>query len=372
MLKFHPLRISEIRPDAEDAVRVALELPESLRDEYRMRPGQHIVLRTNVNGEELRSTYSLISRPGDPHLEIAPRLHPKAKLAMHLARIARPGDMVEVLPPNGSFGPRDSTPRGTFLAFAAGCGITPVFAIVRHLLEADAGNRVQLVYGNRTVGRTMLLEELMALKDRYLDRLAIGFVMSGEPQDIALFNGRIDAAKLDELGATLIDPRTAAGIFVCGPGTMIEDLTARLRALGVDASRIHSEHFRAAAAPGASPAPVPHVAPTTSAAQAQPAALQPAADGLTQVTVVMDGRRRVFPMRRDEETILDAAARAGLDLPFSCRAGVCSTCRTRLVRGEVSMDQNFALEEWELEQGYILACQSHAKSDELELNYDDR
>jgi ring-1,2-phenylacetyl-CoA epoxidase subunit PaaE len=367
MLKFHPLQISEIRPDAEDAVRVALEVPAALRDEYRMRPGQHIVLRSRVNGEELRSTYSLISRPDSPRLEIAPRLHPKAKLAMHLARNARAGDTVEVLPPNGSFGPRESAPKGTFLAFAAGCGITPVFAIVRSLLEADPQNRVQLVYGNRNAGRTMLLEELMALKDRHLGRFAISFVMSGEPQDIELFNGRIDAAKLDELGATLLDPRTAAGIFICGPGTMIDDLTTRLRSLGVDASRIHSEHFRAAAAAGAaSPAPVPHVAPTN-----QPQA-EPAKDGMTQVTVVMDGRRRVFPMRREEETILDAAARAGLDLPFSCRAGVCSTCRTRLVRGEVSMDQNFALEEWELEQGYILACQSHAKTDELELNYDER
>jgi len=367
MLKFHPLQIAEIRPDAEDAVRIALDVPEALREEYRMRPGQHVVLRANVNGEELRSTYSLISRPEGTRLEIAPRLHPKARLATHLAQKARVGDTVEVLPPNGSFGPRENTPKGTFLAFAAGCGITPVFAIVRSLLEAAPGNRVQLVYGNRNVGRTMLLEELMALKDRHLGRFTISFVMSGEPQDIELFNGRIDAAKLDELGETLLDPRKAEGIFVCGPGTMIDDITAKLRALGVDAARIHSEHFRAAAAPAAASAvPAPQASPAASPQ------VKPAADGVTQVTVVMDGRRRVFPMRKEEETILDAAARAGLDLPFSCRAGVCSTCRTRLVRGEVRMDQNFALEEWELEQGYILACQSHAKTDELELNYDER
>jgi ring-1,2-phenylacetyl-CoA epoxidase subunit PaaE len=364
MLKFHPLQISEIRPDAEDAVRVSLAIPEALREEYRMRPGQHIVLRTTVDGEELRSTYSLVSQPGSACLEIAPRLHPKARLAMHLARKARVGDTIEVLPPNGSFGPRESTPSGTFLAFAAGCGITPVFAIVRSLLEADPRNRVQLVYGNRNAGRTMLLEDLMALKDRHLARFAISFVMSGEPQDLELFNGRIDAAKLDELGSALLDPRSAAGIFICGPGTMIDDITAKLRSLGVDASRIHSEHFRAAAAPAAAAPP-----PVAAVAQPGPGF---APDGMTQVTVVMDGRRRVFPMRKEEETILDAAARAGLDLPFSCRAGVCSTCRTRLVRGEVSMDQNFALEEWELEQGYILACQSHAKTDELEINYDER
>jgi ring-1,2-phenylacetyl-CoA epoxidase subunit PaaE len=202
----------------------------------------------------------------------------------------------------------------------------------------------------------------MALKDRFLDRLSLHFLMSREPQDVALFNGRLDRAKLRELAGTTFRPLEVSDFFLCGPGTMIEDLGAELRALGVEGSRIHGEHFTVSGEQAAAKAAVT-VAPTAPA---------PAEAGVTQVTVVIDGRRRSFPMQREGETILEAAERAGLDLPFSCRAGVCSTCRTKLVRGEVEMQQNFALEEWEVGQGFILACQSHARSDELEINYDER
>jgi ring-1,2-phenylacetyl-CoA epoxidase subunit PaaE len=358
MLKFHSLRVTDLRPEGDAAVRISLAVPEELRAEYRPRPGQHIVLRTQLGGEEVRRTYSVISTPQEPRLDIAVRVHAHGRLSKHLAEQVRPGDMIDVLPPNGSFGPREGARRGTFVAFASGCGITPVTAIVEALLTTHADNRVVLFHGNRNSARAMLLEDLLALKDRFVARLSLHFVMSREPQDIEWLNGRIDRAKVREFAGSLFDPKDVSDYFLCGPGTMIDDIGAELRSLGVDAARIHGEHFT--------------VATLEQAPEIRPAPATQADGDMTRVNVVMDGRRRSFPMRRGEETILDAAERAGLDLPFSCRAGVCSTCRTRLVKGEVEMMQNFALEEWEVEQGFILACQSHARTPELEINYDER
>jgi ring-1,2-phenylacetyl-CoA epoxidase subunit PaaE len=266
----------------------------------------------------------------------------------------------------------------------------------------------------------MCLEELLDLKDRYLQQLSLHFLMSREPQEVALYNGRIDAIRVRELAAeALFDPREVTEYFVCGPGNMIDAVSATLRELGVEADRIHGEHFTVAtttavgvnseslaatasgaitvdfedAQPGAltvefgeqpsdaiavefasPPAAVAsagetiHAPYTPSAAPGKPAL----APDQAEVTVLMDGRRRTFTMRMNDEVVLDAALRAGLELPFSCRAGVCSTCRTKLVRGEVEMAQNYALEEWEVEQGYVLACQAHAKTPVLELDYDEK
>jgi ring-1,2-phenylacetyl-CoA epoxidase subunit PaaE len=361
MLKFHALKVLQVLPDAEDAVALALDVPEALRTEYRGHAGQHVVVRTLVDGEETRRTYSLVSAPGESPLRIVPRVHVHGRLSRHLAEEVRAGDTLEVLPPNGSFTPRAPVDRGaTYVAFAAGCGITPILSIVRMLLEGGAG-RVLLFYGNSGSARAMCLEELLALKDRHLARLALHFVMSREPQEAELYNGRIDAGRVGQFAATLFDVGTVREFFVCGPGDMIEQVTGTLRALGADAAAIHSEHFTTATA----------VAETAVAAPV-PAAAPAAAAGSAEVSILMDGRRRTFTMAMDAETVLDAAARAGIELPFSCRAGVCSTCRTKVVRGAVTMEQNYALEDWELDQGYVLACQARVTTPELELDYDEK
>jgi ring-1,2-phenylacetyl-CoA epoxidase subunit PaaE len=244
---------------------------------------------------------------------------------------------------------------------------------VRGWLEAGPTGRVILFFGNRSMARAMCLEELLALKDRYLDRLALHFVMSREPQDVEIYNGRLDGSRVRQLASAFFEPREIAECFVCGPGDMIEGVSHALRELGVSSDRIRAEHFTVATA-GPDEAAVPvsvHAEPGSEAAVAPqpPAEADP---GIAEVTVLMDGRRRSFTMRMNGESVLDGAARAGLDLPFSCRAGVCSTCRTKVVRGEVAMDQNYALEDWELEQGYVLACQSKVKTPVLELDYDER
>jgi ring-1,2-phenylacetyl-CoA epoxidase subunit PaaE len=361
VLKFHQLTVAQISPDAEDAVAIALEVPESLRAEYRGSAGQHIVLRASIDGAEVRRTYSLVNAPGEWPLRIVPRVHPHGQMSRYLAEQLRAGDALDVLPPNGSFTPRASTPAaGTYVAFAAGCGITPVLSVLRALLAGGA-TRVMLFYGNSSTARTMCLEELLALKDRHLAALSLHFVMSREPQEVALYNGRLDAARVRQLATALFRASEVREYFVCGPGDMIEQVTATLRELGVDPARVHAEHFTVATAQEAAAA----------AAAAERPAPAPAA-GMAEVSVLMDGRRRSFTMRLDDETVLDAAARAGIELPFSCRAGVCSTCRTRVRHGEVTMAQNYALEDWELEQGYVLACQSRARSSRLELDYDDK
>jgi ring-1,2-phenylacetyl-CoA epoxidase subunit PaaE len=371
------MRVSEIRPDAEDSVAISLDAPDEVRGEYRGLAGQHVVLRTQIEGTETRRTYSLTSAPGEWPLRIAVRVHDNGVMSRHLAEGVRIGDRIDVLPPNGSLTPR-FTDRRTCVGFASGCGITPILAVARAVLAR--GSRFVLFYGNTSTGRAMCLEEVLGLKDRYLDRFAVHFLMSREPQEVELYNGRLDAGRVRNVAQALFDPKQVAECFICGPGTMIDDVAGALRECGVEPERIHGEHFTAGPAVGAGTSA--DEGPTTGATAALAGAAQPAgapataasppSADVTEVTLVMDGRRRSFTMRRNAETVLDAAARAGLELPFSCRAGVCSTCRTKVVRGSVQMQENHALEEWELREGYVLACQSRATTPVLELDYDEK
>ncbi len=375
MLKFHSLPVAEVRPEAEDAVSIAFDVPAELRNEFAGQAGQHVVVRTAINDAEQRRTYSLVSLPGELPLRIVARVHERGVVSRYLATQLQVGQHLDVLPPNGSLIVHESSAHAAagrlYVGFAAGCGITPVLAIAREVLRRHPHNAFILFYGNTGSGRTMCLEDLQALKDQHLERLALHFIMSREPQEAAIYNGRIDAERVRAVAQSLFRPQQISQYFVCGPGDMIETVSGALRALGVAPECIHGEHFRVFA-----DEPVrngtPSVAlgtPSVDPSVAPAARVDPQ---LAQVTVLMDGRRRSFAMRMNEETILDAAGEAGLDLPFSCRAGVCSTCRTKVVRGEVEMAQNYALEDWELEQGYVLACQSRVKSRELELDYDER
>jgi ring-1,2-phenylacetyl-CoA epoxidase subunit PaaE len=383
MLKFHSLRVAQVQPQAEDAVAISFDVPPALAPEYRGVAGQHIVVRASLEGDEVRRTYSLVSAPGEARLRIVARVQPEGRLSAYLAHRLQPGDRLDVLPPNGSFAPHSAAVgRGTCVAFAAGCGITPIISIARSWLEAGTAGRVILFYGNRSLARAMCLEELLALKDRYLERLSLHFLMSREPQEAQIYNGRLDGEHVRGLAGPFFAPTEVAEYFVCGPGDMIDTVSHTLRDLGVPAGRIRAEHFTVATAAHEE---APAASGRARARDAGEAAVEPVIEPATQhappagadsrmaeVTVIMDGRRRSFTMAMNGESVLDGAARAGLDLPFSCRAGVCSTCRTKVVRGEVAMEQNYALEEWELEQGYVLACQSKVKTPELELDYDER
>jgi ring-1,2-phenylacetyl-CoA epoxidase subunit PaaE len=247
--------------------------------------------------------------------------------------------------------------QATYVALSAGSGLSALLPLVAMRLLNEPTCRVLVFFGNYDDRSDVQVEELLALKDCNLERLTLHFVMKREPEEGELLNGRLDAQKLRAFAAKLFDARKVQQFFMTGPAGLVAELQEELHKLGVEPARIVAGNSGLKA----SPAPEPHAA-----------VAPPAEAGVTQVAVVMDGRRKSFTMHTGAESILDAAARAGIDLPFSCRAGVCSTCRTKLVRGEVELTQNYALEDWELAQGFILACQAHAKTAELEITYDEK
>ncbi len=252
-------------------------------------------------------------------------------------------------------------PSKTHVALVTGSGIATALPQIESVLARDPAVRVLLFYGNETTAQVEALEELQALKDRHLDRLSLYFLFSADPQEVELFNGKLDGGKIRELARQVFEPVQVEEFFLAGPNGSAVEFADTLKALGVSPVRLRGQEDRPLPPPAA---PEPVHADT--AKQTSPS------ENVTQVTVIMDGRRRNFSMARDGTTVLDAAEQAGLDLPFSCRAGVCSTCRTKVVKGSVEMLQNYALEPWELEQGYVLACQSQPTCGELELDYDDK
>ena len=362
MLTFHPLKVADVRPEGSDALCISFEVPDSLREAYRFIPGQHIGVRAHIGGQEVRRTYSIYSAADDSHLRIGVRLHDNGSMSQYLASQLRAGDSIDVLTPTGRFfAEAQPSVARTYCAFAGGSGITPILGIVKNLLASEPDSRFMLFYSNRTTSTIMFAEELLALKDRYPTRLSLYFILSREAQDVELFNGRLDRDKVTLLSKEVFDPLETDAFFLCGPGNMIENVRDTLLGLGVDATRIHTERF-------ASDMP---------AGSAQPAATQAkpkkaAAEEVAQITITMDGRQRTFAMLDDDATILDAGERVGMELPYSCRAGVCSTCRVKVVRGTAEMEVNYALEPWEVEEGFVLCCQARPTSDELELTYDER
>lgn len=356
MLKFHPLALKARTDAADDAVCLTFALPPALRDEFRFTAGQHIAVRIDAGGEQ-RRTYSIVSPEGSDELRIGVRDQPHGRVSPWLARQLAIGETIDVLTPNGSFHTQLEPGRARrHVAFAAGSGITPVLSIAATVLAREPASQFVLFYGNRTAASTMFLDEVMALKNRYPARFAVHFLMSREPQEIALLNGRLDAARVRELARVLLDVTAVDEFFLCGPGSMNDDIAQVLRELGA-AGKVHTEYFN------------------VSGVDAVPAVAGPAprhAVDEVKVTVLMDGRRRSFALSpASGETVLEAAERAGIDLPYSCRAGVCSTCRAKRLQGSVDMAQNHALEDWELAEGFVLCCQARPTSATLELTYDE-
>ena len=356
-LSFHPLQIIERTPAAADAVTLTLAVPEALRAEYNFEPGQHVALRATLGGRELRRTYSIVNGSAGDVLRLGMRVQPSGGLSHYLAHEARVGEPIDTLTPTGRFiyHPHPDG-AGNCLAIASGSGITPILSIITATLEREPASRVVLLYGNRNLGSTMFIEEIQALKNRFMDRFIAHFIMSREPQEMDAFNGRIDADCLRHFSGQLFEPAIVDAAYVCGPGDMPASCREVLAAVGVKA-QVHFERFATAtpAAPGAAA----HRAAATAGAT-------------TTVTVIQDGRRRSFSMTPEDESVLAAAERAGLELPFSCRSGVCSTCRVKVIRGTVAMAHNVALEEWELAAGYTLACQARPTTGELEISYDEK
>lgn len=355
MSRFHPLRIAKLANETRDAVVVTFEIPEEKREAFRFVQGQHLTLKTIVNGEEIRRSYSICSAPFEGEVRIAIKRVQDGTFSSWAHREMQPGHTIDVMEPSGSFHvPLNPALTRHHVAFAAGSGITPILSILKSILVEEPRSRVTLVYGNRASSSVIFKEELENLKDRYLDRFNLIFVLSREHQDIDLFNGRIDRAKCDQMLERWIDPADIDFAYLCGPQTMMTAVSESLQAHGIALDRIRQELF------GSSQGTAPRIR----AASAE----QTERD--CKVSVQLDGRRREFSMERQRDTLLDAALEQGIELPYSCKGGVCSTCRCKLTAGEVEMDVHFALEDYEIARGFILTCQSYPLTKEIALDFE--
>lgn len=353
--RFHRLRVDAVEPVADDAVAVTLSVPAAVQDLFRFRAGQHLTLRFWKEGREERRSYSICVPESSPHLRIGVRRLPGGWVSSHIHDQLTPGDEVEVLEPAGGFTVDLAPgPERRFVALAAGSGITPVISLVATILGVELSSQVALLYGNRGVGTTMFLEELAALKDRHPSRLNLLHLFSRERQMVDSRNGRIDRDRLLWLGRHIVDPASVHAWLLCGPHAMVTTARATLAEMGVSPDRVRSELFF-----------IEDVPPQRSAAEEE-ALSRP---GEVTVSARLDGRESRFSMSRSE-VLVDGLARIREDAPFSCKGGVCATCRARLVEGRVVMDHSYALDAADRAAGYILTCQSHPLTDHIVLDYD--
>lgn len=354
MQSFHSLAIDDIRPETAESASFRFAVPAALRATFAFTPGQHLTLRATLNGEELRRSYSICSAAEDGELRIAIKRVSGGRFSNWALDTLRSGDRVDVMAPSGNFGPPASPGQARrYVAFAAGSGITPIVSIVSTVLAREPHAEVTLVYGNRHADAIMFKGRLDALAARHAGRMKLLHVLSGAPDATAAFPGRIDRPRLDALLTTAIDPRVIDHFLICGPGSMVDSLRDGLIAHGVGTAAIRVELF------------------TTPVGEASPARTAPATSGATAtVTVLRDGITRAFETALNGDNLIDAAEAAGIELPYSCKGGVCATCRCKLTAGQVEMAQNFALSQEELDGGFILACQAHPTSPQIALDFD--
>ncbi|MDQ3058682.1 MAG: 2Fe-2S iron-sulfur cluster-binding protein [Pseudomonadota bacterium] len=358
--RFQELTVKRVNPEAAGSVAVTFDIPLAARDAFNFEPGQYLTLRASVNGEEVRRSYS-ISSPRSRlaaagELEIGIRPVQGGLFSNWAAASLKAGDKLSVMSPDGRFTVRKARAIHR-VGFAAGSGITPILSIAASTLEEQPESKFTLILGNRRMSSVMFNEALQDLKDRYLDRLTLIHILSSQAQEVDLLQGRIDAAKVQGIIAAFLPVASMDEVFICGPEGMIESTEKALLEAGVPASRVYTERFTAAA-PLVNPSsagekPVIHTARQTS------------------ITIVVDGKRHDIQMAADER-ILDVALNAGLDLPFSCKGGVCCTCRAKVMEGTVAMDKNFSLEPWEMKQGFVLSCQARPTSERVVVSFDER
>ena len=394
--RFHWLRVAEVRQETPDAISVTFEVPPELAAQYAFRAGQYLTLRTTLDGEELRRSYSICSGEHDGELRIAIKRLPGGVFSEWAQRTLQPGTAIEVMTPTGRFGiplsasmsataaasvsrpgqghaPPVSRPaqaghprladRHTaspsaarvHVAIVAGSGITPVLSIMKTVLACEPHSHVFLFYGSRSSGGILFRGVIEDLKDRYLGRLSVFHVLSREQQDVDVLNGRLDQDKLTLLLRRMLGGVSIDAAYVCGPFGMIAGVQATLAEVGVPAERVHIERFTSAL--DGKPRVPPPVSPTTTP--------------FATATVIVDGARTEIPVA-EGEAVLDAALRAGLELPYACKGGMCCTCRARLLQGSVEMALNYSLEPWEIEAGFVLTCQAHPTSPVVMLDYDQR
>jgi len=359
-LRFYPLKVKEVRTETAECVSVALEVPEELRDVFQFIPGQYLTFRKQMNDAELRRSYSICSSPLDNELRVAIKKVDQGKFSGYANAELKAGDVLDVMPPMGKFSARgDEKPKKHYLAFAAGSGITPVMSIMKSVLEKEPESDFTLVYGNKNRNTIIFREAIENLKNKYMQRFRVYHILSREVMDVSLFNGRIDSQKVTDITKSLVDVSKIDETFVCGPEEMLLSVRDQLLQLGMPLEKIHIELF-------------------TSPDQPKPIHEQwvkehsGEKDAISKVSVRLDGVTFDMDLGYNSDSILDAALKHGADLPYACKGGVCSTCRAKVVEGTVEMEVNYALEKDDLDNGYVLTCQSHPKTPRVVIDFDAR
>ena len=353
-LDFHRLRVSEVSPLTDDAVAVTFDVPPELAEAFRYLPGQHMTLRALIDGRDVRRSYSICSNANEGKLRVGIKRLPGGAFSSYATSVLAAGDVIDAMPPVGEFSiVPDSTTARHRVAIAAGSGITPVLSLISTTLESELRSSWTLLFGNRTANTVMFLEELEGLKDRYPDRFQMFHLFSREAADLPLLVGRIDDEKLRAVNR-LLGGRPVRGWYLCGPYDMVMTARETLSSLGVEPDLIHDELFFAGPVDPSSLPPEPSPG-----------------EGSVELRVILDGRAVETRMTADT-SILDAALRVRSELPFSCKGGMCASCKGRIEEGEVRMDKNYALIDSEVDAGYVLTCQSHPVSDRVVVRYDHR
>ena len=354
-IHFHKLVVKEVRKETPECVSILFDIPEDVKKDFEFKQGQSLTVRTFLNDEEVRRTYSICASPLDNEWRVAVKQQEGGLFSSFANEQLKKGDVLEVMPPVGKFYTQlDARQKKNYVAFAAGSGITPVISIIKTTLRTEPASQFTLVYANRNKNTIIFKEELEGLKDKFIDRFRIIHILSRERTDAPINSGRIDTNKLSELNK-LIDYKNADEFFICGPEEMIFTIKDFLLQHQVDEKKIHFELF---------------TTPETKKVKTKIEKKQEADKQKSKVTAKLDGVIFDFDVEYDGDSIIDAALFQGIELPYSCKGGVCGTCKAKLLEGEVEMDAHYALEPEEIEQGYILTCQSHPKTGKVVIDYD--
>ncbi|WP_417319967.1 1,2-phenylacetyl-CoA epoxidase subunit PaaE [Emcibacter sp.] len=360
MPTFHKLKIANLRRETEDTVSIAFHVPDKLREEYKYIQGQYLTLKTVIDGEDTRRSYSICSGLYDDELRVAVKKVKGGLFSSFANEVLKEGDEIDVMTPMGNFYTElHPEQEHHYVGFAAGSGITPLMSIIKTILAYEPKSIFTLVYGNRSRKEIIFREELVDLKNRFMGRFNLINILSREESEVELFHGRIDRSKAAEILDRLIPPGGADEYYICGPESMIHDVSGLLAEHKVEKKNIHFELFTSPIVQKGEAAEVAEVPETLS-------------DHVAKVTIIVDGNSTEFELETVGENILDAALEKGADLPFACKGGVCCTCRAKLIEGEVNMDVNYSLEEEELEAGFILTCQAHPITDKVVVDFDER
>jgi ring-1,2-phenylacetyl-CoA epoxidase subunit PaaE len=363
-MRFHTLAVKHIDRLTKDSVAVSFAIPEDLKQEFAFKPGQYLTLRTTINGEDIRRSYSICSGQDDADLRVGIKKVSDGIFSSYANENLKVGDTLQVMTPEGRFTPSQQLGNRHILGIAAGSGITPILSIIRSLLARETDTQVTLIFGNRTSSSVMFAEEIEDLKNRYLGRLSVVHILSKESQDVDLLSGRVTKDKINQLSNGVIDFSSVSEAFLCGPESMVMDVKPTLQTLGLAEGKIRFELFTPSKKQGAKKEGAKKEQTNVGLS------VTTAEKILSNITVILDGKRHNFDLLDSDESLIEAAARNGLELPYSCKGGMCCTCRCKVEKGEATMELNYSLEPWEMQAGFVLGCQVKPVTAELTLDFD--